>query len=619
MDRDYVPSSSEQSDVEVPALTETEKTRKRVRKPETWKRNISKKRRNSGQGYVGRKGEVHHAKSVKVYEHTCRYKCSENFSEDTRNRIFTDFWDLGRKPNGWDLQNAFIASSITKNPPKLHRQNAIRQKSISTSIKLQNKRVCKLFFLKSLDISRKRFCNALRKKKESGVVETDQRGRHIPGNKIDEGAINLVKEHINSFPKFVSHYTRTDNPNRKYLSPELNVTKMYKLYEEFCVQKEVQPLKLSKYRNIFTTQFNLSFHKPYSDTCSTCDKFKTQKDACDPQSEEGLRLEVEHSRHLRQAEAAKDLKNKAKESAEQFPHKRAICFDLQKTFPTPYLTCSKVYYLRQLWTYNLNVHDLASGVGTMYMWHEAEGSKGSQDVMSCLLKYIQCLPETVTHIDSFSDNCGGQNKNKNIVKFWMYIVQNTHIKSVDHRFFVSGHSFMECDQDFAVIEKAKRRLTHIFTPEEWVSFVAGVSRKFIVVKMQPKDFKSISPIDNLTKCNFTGLSKMQWLHFEHKQPYKLFYKQVYNVDLPFEEIDYSKKTVSRGRPRKEKINLPVLYKVPPKIKMAKYNNLMQLLPFIPPIHHNFYKSLNPEEQQTNDGNYNNDDTFGNIAESDNDE
>lgn len=46
----------------------------------------------------------------------------------------------------------------------------------------------------------------------------------------------------------------------------------------------------------------------------------------------------------------------------------------------------------------------------------------------------------------------------------------------------------------------------------------------------------------------------------------------------------------------------MLYKISPDIKVAKYNNLMQLLPYIPPLHHNFYKSLNPEEQPTEEGN-----------------
>lgn len=44
-----------------------------------------------------------------------------------------------------------------------------------------------------------------------------------------------------------------------------------------------------------------------------------------------------------------------------------------------------------------------------------------------------------------------------------------------------------------------------------------------------------------------------------------------------------------GRP--PPVELPPLYDAPIKIKLAKYKNLLELLPFIPPIHHQFYKTL----------------------------
>jgi hypothetical protein len=117
--------------------------------------------------------------------------------------------------------------------------------------------------------------------------------------------------------------------------------------------------------------------------------------------------------HLQQAEAAQTAKNKAKGWAKELPDTtKAICFDFQKTLPTPVLTYSKVYYLRQLWTYSFCIHDLASGQANMYIWHEGEASHGSQEIGSCLLRYVQELPQSVKHNEAFSDNAGGQNKNK---------------------------------------------------------------------------------------------------------------------------------------------------------------------------------------------------------------
>lgn len=258
----------------------------------------------------------------------------------------------------------------------------------------------------------------------------------------------------------------------------------------------------------------------------------------------------------------------------------------KKTLPTPLLSNSKVYYLRQLWTYNLGVHNLVTGSGTMFMRSEHEASRGSQEIMSCLLKFIKNLPTNITHIDAFSDNAGGQNKNNNIIKFRCYVVSNTQIQSVDHRFLVSGHSFLECDQDFAVIEKTKRKCNRVFVPDDRSNVVAKSSRKFNVERMTQEDFKSIHPMTDLIRGNIKGVRKMQRLHFQKSSPPTLYYKETVNERMSFFKVDLKK---SSGRP--PIIELPPLYTAPLKIKLAKYKNLIELLPFIPPVHHSFFKAL----------------------------
>ena len=112
-------------------------------------------------------------------------------------------------------------------------------------------------------------------------------------------------------------------------------------------------------------------------------------------------------------------KNEAKPMAKNNPlYIRALCFDLEKTLPTPMPSSSIVFYTRQLWTYNLGIHDLGTNEASMYMWHEGEGRRGSQEVGSCLLQHAQALPSSIENLIAFSDNGGSQNKNHNIIKFW---------------------------------------------------------------------------------------------------------------------------------------------------------------------------------------------------------
>ena len=117
-------------------------------------------------------------------------------------------------------------------------------------------KVCKGIFLRTYGISNGRIDRALQSQmKESGSPHMDQRGRHEPKNKTPQSAIDEVKAHISSFPKYRSHYSRRDNPNKQYLSPDLSISKMYSLYKE----KVSNPVSKWIYHKVFNESFKLSF------------------------------------------------------------------------------------------------------------------------------------------------------------------------------------------------------------------------------------------------------------------------------------------------------------------------------------------------------------------------
>lgn len=237
------------------------------------------------------------------------------------------------------------------------------------------------------------------------------------------------------------------------------------------------------------------------------------------------------------AEVTREAKKRLAEAAKTDPSRVASAFDLQKTLPTPMLTCNKVYYSCQLWTYNLGVHNLSSKTATMFMWPEHMGSRGSLEIMSYLLKYIKSLPPTVqlqlqtSNWTPKKGNAGEQNKE--IVKCWCFTVSNTKIQTVDHKFLVSGHLFLECDQDFALIEKCKRKSYFVFVPGDWYALMAKASRKITVSQMSKEDFKSIDEMSKLMKGQNKGIRKMHWFHFKRSSPYTLIHKETLNEDLPF--------------------------------------------------------------------------------------
>ena len=99
-------------------------------------------------------------------------------------------------------------------------------------------RVCKQFFLKTLDISDKLVRCMLSKKEHCSFKSVDRRGKHVPANKTESVRI---KHHIQSFPTVDSHFKRK-NTQRKFLERGLSISRMYDLYRDKCKSENVIPV-----------------------------------------------------------------------------------------------------------------------------------------------------------------------------------------------------------------------------------------------------------------------------------------------------------------------------------------------------------------------------------------
>ena len=91
-------------------------------------------------------------------------------------------------------------------------------------------RVCKVVLSRIHAITNGRLDRALKAQADGGSPHNDQRGHHTPPNKTSEASLAFMWEHISSFPKYKSHYSRSDNSNRHYLSPDLTINKRHQLY-----------------------------------------------------------------------------------------------------------------------------------------------------------------------------------------------------------------------------------------------------------------------------------------------------------------------------------------------------------------------------------------------------
>ena len=95
----------------------------------------------------------------------------------------------------------------------------------------------------------------------------------------------------------------------------------------------------------------------------------------------------------------------------------------------------------------------------MFVWPECNGSRGSQEIGSCLLKHFTIANSQASHQIGFSDARGGQNRNINIACLWLYIVTSSSFSYtlIDHKFMILGHSYLPNVRDFGSIEKENRK------------------------------------------------------------------------------------------------------------------------------------------------------------------
>lgn len=274
----------------------------------------------------------------------CSKKCHNAVNVETR-RFFNQFWNIGT----FEGRCALIGKCVVEvDKKRCYVKNKISRRSKSRQYYIENISVCKDTFLMTLQINHNRIRVALDQLKNDIIL--DKRGRSSWGrNDIDEERTNKIKDHIASFPTYVSHYCRNQTDS-KYLHLELNLAQMYQLYKDITEQ----PVSLTKYKIVFYSNFNLRFKTPHKDTCRICDKYKAQVSSAEGLAKEDL--ERDHKKHLEVAEQLRCQMKVDLLCAQEDETLETLTFDLQKTHSLPKIPTGVAYYKRQLNLFNLGIY-----------------------------------------------------------------------------------------------------------------------------------------------------------------------------------------------------------------------------------------------------------------------
>lgn len=173
-----------------------------------------------------------------------------------------------------------------------------------------------------------------------------------------------------------------------------------------------------------------------------------------------VELNVKYENHITQKNLARIEKDNDKKSSDD--NSVVAIFDLQAVLPCPNGETSSFYFVSKLAVYNLTFYNLRNKRVKCFMWDETEGSRGVTEVGTCVYNYLESIAaETEKEVDVIlcSDNCSGQQKNYALMSMYFEALKKFNkIKSVTHKFLITGHTQNENDSVHSVIERAVKRV-----------------------------------------------------------------------------------------------------------------------------------------------------------------
>lgn len=533
----------------------------------------------------------------------CKYKCKD-ISEEQKELLFLELYKLTEEQQGTYLLNRIHAQNISRRRHGTYDDFTDSRRQITFSYVVpdgngQNIQVCSATFKNIFSLTPKKLQTLQAKKKEGHFVYVDNRGKNPKSHehkcKYSDNDRNLVSSHILSFPRHESHYARKKS-SLEYLSPDLNKHRLFTAFKERYPDSNVSYRYYSK---VFELDFpKLKFGRMTVDSCKKCDKLKAAITIATRENdikEAETNLQLHHRKAEKAQECMKEDMIKAQNPGSDTS---TLCMDLQQVMFVPMLTHNTMFYSRQLSTYNLGLHVSDYGTAFMCMWHEGNGGRGGNEIASCFFKLVTSERITKKKLVVWCDNCTAQNKNKMILMAIIYLIKKQFFESIEIKYLVSGHSFMNCDRDFGLIEK-RRRTSRAMIPSELEDVVrtARINNPFNVISMKKDEFIDFAGLSKeFLTTQALHITKASHIKISHKKPHIVKLATSFSFDPPmWTKVNVLKKNKNlNALPSPEE--LPKVQFVN-KISKEKKKDLQAMIEYLTEPHHRtFYEALLQEQE-----------------------
>lgn len=453
------------------------------------------------------------------------YKCKDvTFNDQIKlhNKFYSN---VGKTSELKNKQDCFILKYTDCNVPKQSRptDNSRGKKLMTVKYFIykhstkQRLPVCQKAFIDTLRVTQSRVRGVVHRFFQSGLMPKENRGGDRKKN-LFSAKKKSVLEFIKKFKVIESHYCRSKTSSRVYLSSDLNIKRMWRLYNNELTDDELK-VKESYFRYVFRHNFNIGFGKPSVDECSTCISLRERmKHSTDPAQKQTLMTELRVHK----------LKSKAfytylQETRDDL---MTVSFDCQKNQVLPRVQDQSAYYSRQIYKYNLTIvvgnskSKLTKENVYIYHWEENQYNKSPNEIISAVYNCLCNLdiPENVKVIRLASDGCGGQNKNYYMIGMlgkWLLVNCPKNVKRIEYFFPMVGHSFLPSDRVFGLIEKEIKKQNTIISPDEYTDIF---SKFGTVVPLAGNNLDWKEAVSNVVR------PPAQW-HFKFNPSKRFYFKK----------------------------------------------------------------------------------------------
>jgi len=234
---------------------------------------------------------------------------------------------------------------------------------------------------------------------------------------------------------------------------------------------------------------HIKIRSPRTDMCDFCELQKRKIAGTKPHDEsKAERLTNELVAHQKayqrerliynseQEHAEKDRKELSEGKLEVYECTEHICMDYGQSIEVPHTTdqLGGTFYLHMRNFHLFGICSALENTHTFYTYDEREAGKGSNEVISFLHDFLATRTIQTPNIRIHADNCTGQNKNKYVMWYLVWLAATGRVRRIEYKFMIKGHTHFIVDSGIGYAKKKLRR-SNVFCLKHWADVINSSS------------------------------------------------------------------------------------------------------------------------------------------------